>query len=91
MSAEAAAEPEIRCDYHAGPLGTAKNVCCPEEWTPYSIEFYRAWQQGQNRLFAGEPGPGYGDFQGWCCGRWLPHHDDIDRHLRTMHNLGGAR
>jgi hypothetical protein len=77
----------IRCEYCAGPLGTPERLCCEGEWTPYSIGFYRAWVQGQRRLAAGEKPPYPGDFSGWCCGRWLPHHDDIDRHIRELHNV----
>jgi hypothetical protein len=83
---------DLQCGYCAGPLGTTDKPCCGEpEQTPYSIGFERAWQQGQNRL--GIPGyPAvYGSPAGWCCGRWLLHHDDIDRHLREMHNVGAAR
>lgn len=77
-----------RCEYCAEPLGTPERPCC-EEWTPYSIGFYRSWQQAVDRWK--ERPPGHGDVVGWCCGRWLIHHAEVDAHLRDMHNVGGVR
>lgn len=80
---------DLRCEYCGGPLGTPERLCCADEWSPSSIGFYRAWQQGLRRW--DERPPVAADWFGWCCGRWLPHFADIEAHLRDMHNVQPAR